>query len=130
MRKLALHMQDMPDGLRLVQLNKRLAAEFLAAEFGASVEATEELLERETNDSGIISSAGSDLRFWHLSFQEYLAALEIGGLGDAQQIQRVVESGRLYRPEWRGNKRPLGGGVWEKGEGKNEGPFPVILSPV
>jgi formylglycine-generating enzyme required for sulfatase activity len=130
MRKLALRMQDGPDGRRLVQINKRRAAEFVAAEFGASVEATEELLERETSDSGIILSAGSNLRFWHLSFQEYLAALEIGGLSEAQQIRRVVESGRLYRPEWRETMRLLGGVLWKQGEAKVEGLFQAILSQV
>ena len=105
MRKLALHMQDAPDGRRLVQVNKRSAAEFFARDLGGSADENEKLLERETQESGIISSAGSDLRIWHLSFQEYLAALEIGGLGEARQIERVVESGRLYQPEWRETMR-------------------------
>jgi formylglycine-generating enzyme required for sulfatase activity len=128
MRKLALHMQDAPDGRRLVQVNKRSAAEFFARELGGSVDENEELLERETHDSGIISSAGSDLRFWHLSFQEYLAALEVGGLGEVRQIERVVNSGRLYQPEWRETMRLLGGVLLKQGEDKVEGLFQAILS--
>jgi formylglycine-generating enzyme required for sulfatase activity len=127
MRKLALHMQDAPEG-RLVQINKRQAAEFLAGEFGGSADANEDLLERETNDSGIVSSVSSDLKFWHLSFQEYLAAREIASFSDQQQIERVVDSGKLYRPEWRETMRLLGGVLRQQGEAKIEGLFQSILS--
>ncbi len=126
MRKLALGMQDAPGG-RLAQMNKRSAAEFLAGEFGGSVEATEDLLERETLDTGIISSAGADLKFWHLSFQEYLAAREIASLSERQQIERIVESGKLYHPEWRETMRLLGGVLRQQGEAKIEGLFQAIL---
>jgi formylglycine-generating enzyme required for sulfatase activity len=126
MRKLALHMQDAPAG-RLIQVNKRSAAQFLAGEFGGSVDANEDLLERETHDSGIVSSAGSDLKFWHLSFQEYLAAREIASLSEQQQIERVVESGKLYHPEWRETMRLLGGVLRLQGEAKIEGLFQAIL---
>jgi formylglycine-generating enzyme required for sulfatase activity len=129
MRKLALNMQDAPDG-RLVQVNKRSAAELFAKEFGGSVDAAEDLLERETNDSGIISSAGSDVKFWHLSFQEYLAALEIGGLSEKRQIETVVSSGKLYHPEWRETMRLLGGVLLKQGEAKVEGLFQAILEPL
>ena len=126
MRKLALSMQDAPAG-RLTQVNKRSAAEFLANEFGGSVEANEDLLERETHDSGIVSSVGSDLKFWHLSFQEYLAAREIASLSEKQQIERVVDSGKLYHPEWREAMRLLGGLLRQQGEAKIEGLFQAIL---
>jgi formylglycine-generating enzyme required for sulfatase activity len=126
MRKLALKMQDSPDG-RWVQVNKRTAAQYFTAEFGGSLEANEELLERETHDSGIVSSAGSDLKFWHLSFQEYLAAREIASLSEKQQIGRVVESGKLYQPEWRETMRLLGGVLRQQGEAKIEGFFQAIL---
>jgi formylglycine-generating enzyme required for sulfatase activity len=127
MRKLALHMQDAPKG-RLVQINKRSAAEFFAGEFGRGTEANEELLEAETQDSGIVSWVGTDLRFWHLSFQEYLAAFEIGGLSEKQQLERVINSGKLYLPEWRETMRLLGGVLWKQGEAKVEGLFQAILS--
>jgi formylglycine-generating enzyme required for sulfatase activity len=91
------------------------------------VDTNEELLERETQDSGIISSVGSDLKFWHLSFQEYLAAREIASLNEKQQIERVVESGKLYRPEWRETMRLLGGVLRQQGEAKIEGLFQAIL---
>ena len=71
------------------------------------MDANEVLLARETQDSGIIAAVGSGLKFWHLSFQEYLAAREIASFGDQQQIERVVKSGKLYQPEWRETMRAL-----------------------
>jgi formylglycine-generating enzyme required for sulfatase activity len=130
MRKLALHMQDAPDGRRLVQVNKRSAAELLAREFGGSVDKNEELLERETQDVGIVSSVGNDVKFWHLSFQEYLAALEIGGLSEKRQTETVVSSGKLYHPEWRETMRLLGGVLFKQGEAKVEGLFQAILDRI
>jgi hypothetical protein len=126
MRRLALRMQDEPVG-RLVQVNKRDAAELFTKEFGGSPDANEVLLERETQDSGIISAVGSDLRFWHLSFQEYLAAREIASLSDQEQIQRVVKSGKLYQPEWRETMRLLGGILRQQGEAKIDGLVDAIL---
>ncbi len=126
MRKLALHMQNAPAG-RLVQMNKRAAAEFLAEQFGGTTDANEDLLELDTSDTGIISSTGSDLKFWHLSFHEYLAAREISGLNEKQQFETVVASGKLYLPEWRETMRLLGGLLKKQGEAKIEGLFEAIL---
>jgi len=129
MRKLALAMQDAPGGRR-VQIPKREAAELAAATLGGTVDANEELLERETHDSGIVASVGNDLEFWHLSFQEFLAAREIAGLIEKEQIERVVLSGKLYRPEWRETMRLLCGLLRQQGEAKIEGLFAAILSQV
>jgi formylglycine-generating enzyme required for sulfatase activity len=126
LRKLALAMQDAPGG-RLVQINRRAAAELFAREFGNSVDTNEVLLEREMNESAIISSAGGDVKFWHLSFQEYLAAREIASLGESEQIEKVVKSGRLYHPEWRETMRLLGGLLRQQGPAKIEGFFQAIL---
>jgi formylglycine-generating enzyme required for sulfatase activity len=128
LRRLALAMQDHPGG-RIVQINKRTAAELAAAMFGGAIEHNERLLENETEDSGILSPAGqTDLKFWHLSFQEYLAAREIGSLTESGQIERVVGSGKLYKPEWRETMRLLGGVLRLQGEAKVEGLFQAILS--
>ena len=128
MRRLALAMQDHPGG-RIVQINKRSAAELAAGMFGGSVEHNERLLENETEDSGILSPVGqTDLKFWHLSFQEYLAAREIGSLSESEQIERVVGSGKLYKPEWRETMRLLAGVLRLQGEAKVEGLFQAILS--
>lgn len=128
MRRLALFMQDAKGGKRLVQVKQRAAAEFLAKEFGDDVEARERLLQKETQDSGIVSAVGNDLKFWHLSFQEYLAALEIAGLSEKKQIERVVESGKLYDSEWRETMRLLGGVLFKQGEEKIAGLFEAILA--
>jgi formylglycine-generating enzyme required for sulfatase activity len=129
MRKLALRMQDAPEG-RLVQWNKRLAAEFLMKELGGTADAVEEMLEQETQDSGIIASAGSDLKFWHLSFQEYLAAREIVGFDDQQIVEKVIASGKLYQPEWREVMRLLGGLLKLLGAPKIDWLVKAILAPL
>jgi formylglycine-generating enzyme required for sulfatase activity len=67
------------------------------------------------------------VKFWHLSFQEYLAALEIGGLSEKRQTETVVASGKLYQPEWRETMRLLGGVLFKQGEAKVEGLFQAIL---
>ena len=128
MRRLALAMQDHPGG-RIVQINKRKAAELGAAMFGGTVEDNERLLENETEDSGVLSPVGqTDLKFWHLSFQEYLAAREIGSLTESEQIERVVSSGKLYKAEWRETMRLLGGVLRLQGEAKVERLFQAILA--
>ena len=126
MRKLALSMQAAPGG-RLVQVNMRTAAELSAKVLGDTVEANEKLLESETQDSGIISAVGNDVKFWHLSFQEYLAAREIAGLNEKQLIEAVVTSGMLYHPEWREVMRLLGGVLRLQGESRIEWLFQEIL---
>ncbi len=126
LRKLALSMQDAPAG-RVVQINKRAAAELAAQQLGGTVEQNEDSLDRETQDSGIISSVGTDLKFWHLSFQEYLAAREIAGFSERQQVERVVKSPNLYHAEWREMLRLLGGILKQQGAQKIEGLFSAIL---
>ena len=101
--QLALAMQDAPRG-RETQCGRRRAAEVLAAEFpGESeekrVQRAESFIVQEELDSGIIVSRGSDLRFWHLTFQEYLAGRTLGGLRDAALYERILAQGKLYRPE-------------------------------
>jgi formylglycine-generating enzyme required for sulfatase activity len=127
MRALALWMQDAPGGARVRQAGKRAAAEFLAERFGRSVNENEEILEDEFADSGILVDRGRDLEFWHLSFQEYLAALEIGGLKDSELILKLFEADKLYRLEWRETMRLLGGILLQQGEPKVNGLFDAIL---
>ncbi|MSV27236.1 MAG: NACHT domain-containing protein [Bryobacterales bacterium] len=126
MRKLALAMQDAP-GKRMVQINKRVAADLFAGVFGGTSDEAEVQIEGETQDSGIIVSVGDDLKFWHLSFQEYLAAREIASFGEKKQIERVFEDGKLYRGEWRETMRLLGGVLRQQGEPKIEGFFEATL---
>ncbi len=86
LRELALAMHLHPDG-RQVQVPRRWAAERIAGNFGdrenhVSVDRAERFLEEEEIDSGIVVSRGHDIRFWHLTFQEYLAARAVGGRGE------------------------------------------------
>ena len=127
MRKLALHMQDAPEG-RLVQVGRRPAAELSSKVFGGTAEKNEDLVESETQDSGIIVAEGDHLKFWHLSFQEYLAAREIAGLNQEQLIQTAITSGKLYHPEWREVMRLLGGVLRLQGKERIEWLIQAILA--
>jgi formylglycine-generating enzyme required for sulfatase activity len=58
-------------------------------------------LDEEEVDSGIVLSRGPQLRFWHLTFEEYLAARAVAGLGESAQWKLLFDRDRLYQPEWR-----------------------------
>jgi formylglycine-generating enzyme required for sulfatase activity len=99
LRELALEMQNDEEG-RQKQVALAWAGEKLAKRFG-NREAAERFLRAEQTDSGIVVSRGRDIAYWHLTFQEYLAALEIAGWEDADQ-HRLLLGGepKIYRPEW------------------------------
>ena len=83
LQHLALAMQSRPKG-RQVQVSRGWAAEAIAPQFHDVAEAdrrqkAEQFLYAEEVDSGVIVSRGSEVRFWHLTFQEYLAARAIAG---------------------------------------------------
>ena len=84
LQELALSMHHNERG-RLVRIPTSSAAEELALEFqhvptSSGFPAALEFLEQESSDSGIIVRRGGDLQFWHLTFQEYLAARTIAGV--------------------------------------------------
>jgi hypothetical protein len=93
LRELALEMQNHEQG-RKKQAPLAWAGEKLARRF-ANRESAERFLRAEQTDSGIVVSRGSDIAYWHLTFQEYLAALEIAGWEDTAQHELLVggESG-------------------------------------
>ena len=104
---LALAMQDHPEG-RQIQVPQSWAADAIADGFAgesAPAEAAAAFLQAEELDSGIVVGRGGDVRFWHLTFQEYLAAKTVCGLRPSRQTQLLLagrkEQKRLYRPEWR-----------------------------
>ena len=101
LRGLALAMQDHEDGRRR-QVKLGWAGDKLAKYFGGR-EAAEKFLRAEQTDSGIVVSRGNEIGYWHLTFQEYLAALEIAGWEDAEQFKLLVEGAdaKIYKPEWR-----------------------------
>ena len=150
LRTLALAMQN-AEGGRKIQVTRHWAAEQIAFMFqnppnppfakggrgdllgdslepNQSVTLAEKFLEEEELDSGIIVRRGNEVRFWHLSFQEYLAARAIGGL--SEQSQRALLFGtykRLYEPEWREVGQLLGGVLYEQGREKVDGLITAVL---
>jgi len=130
LEQLALAMQDCPDG-RKVEVSKAEAAEMLAEQFPAEAETQrrhKDFIAQEEVDSGIVVSRGSDVRFWHLTFQEYLAAKAIGGLLDPEQYELLLAGDKIYRPEWREVALLLGGVLRQSGAQKVDGLVGEILN--
>ncbi|MFL6464928.1 MAG: SUMF1/EgtB/PvdO family nonheme iron enzyme [Bryobacteraceae bacterium] len=105
LQSLAAAMVDAPDG-RQIQVSKGWAAEVLRSEFAQFPEAeqyrrAQAFLDQEEVDSGIVLSRGGEIRFWHLTFQEYLAARHMAGMTDAVQHALLLKEQKIYRPEWR-----------------------------
>jgi len=128
---LALAMFLHPDG-RQRQVGLKWAAEQLADKFESSRELSavaqaEQFLREEMMDSGVIVERNRRLEFWHLSFQEYLAALEIGGLEDAERIKLLFEKERLYHSEWHEVLLLLAGVLYDQGEDKINHLFNAII---
>ncbi len=60
----------------------------------------EEFLRDEEMNSGILVGRGSKLRYWHLTFQEYLAAKALSWR-DEDRRRLLFTEGKLYLAEWR-----------------------------
>ena len=85
MEHLAFIMHTDPRG-RQTEITLNAAARALAPRFRGLPEdeqfaAAEQFLQEEETDSGILIRRGNTLRFWHLTFQEYLAAKALAGRG-------------------------------------------------
>ena len=132
---LALGMQNQPKG-RIPQISKAAAADIVAPQFreiadpNLRLERARAFLADEEVDSGIFISRGPDLRFWHLTLQEFLAARTIAGLTDESQRELLFEGERLYRPEWREVMLLLGGVLIGQGASKVDGLFGAMLQRV
>jgi formylglycine-generating enzyme required for sulfatase activity len=107
LQNLALGMQDHPHG-RQAQVRRRWAAEQIAGGFREHeapherIAAAERFLADEELDSGIVVARGEDdVRFWHLTFQEYLAARALAASEDDVRRERLLATEKLFRPEWR-----------------------------
>ena len=102
---LALAMLNHPQG-RQVRVTLDWAAAAVSPHFGPTgpeerLRRASQFLEQEAADSGIIVNRGGNLQFWHLTFQEYLAAQAIAGEVENEQIRVLFHNGNIYRPEWR-----------------------------
>lgn len=98
LQNLALKMQFAERG-RKVQVSN----DWAAREAGMP----EGFLDTETVDSGIVVSRGRDVRFWHLTFQEFLAARALDGMLDSKRHELL--SPRVYSSELRETVLLFGG---------------------
>ncbi|MBC8871588.1 MAG: SUMF1/EgtB/PvdO family nonheme iron enzyme [Planctomycetes bacterium] len=124
LQELALAMQDDPEG-RKTQVPKRWAAERLAGEFTddeptrKTVTQAERFLDEEEVDSGIIVGRGDELTFWHLTFQEFLAAKATASRLEAEQTEVLFAApGKIYLPDWREVVLLLAGALHQQGRAK------------
>jgi hypothetical protein len=71
---------------------------------------------------------GNLISFWHLTFQEYLAARAIAGRPDPEQARLLFyPAPRFYRPEWREVVLLLAGVLHQQGRPKVDGLFKLAL---
>jgi hypothetical protein len=89
------------------------------------VERALRFVEQEEVDSGIIVSRGPAVRFWHLTFQEFLAARAIAGLADKDQLALLLGKDRIYQKEWR--ELLVGVLLVKQGPAKVDGLFAAVL---
>jgi formylglycine-generating enzyme required for sulfatase activity len=104
MQHLAFTMHSDPRG-RQTEITPHAAARALAPRFrdlpeDERIAAAERFLEEEETDSGILIRRGNTLRFWHLTFQEYLAAKVLAGR-EAERRRLLFTEQKLYLAEWR-----------------------------
>jgi formylglycine-generating enzyme required for sulfatase activity len=102
-----------------VEIGPHAAAQALAERFrdvpeAERVETAERFLQDEEMDSGILVGRGGKLRYWHLTFQEYLAAKALAAREDDRR-RLLFEEGKLYLPEWRETVLLLGGVLYKQG---------------
>lgn len=111
--ELAYCMLTRPEG-RKREIDRDEAAQVLvvAKHFANKNEAIE-FLEAEQIDSGIVRANGNALEFWHLTFQEFLAAHQLYGFVDGKQHREIFKAQRLYRFEWREVMRLFAGLITE-----------------
>ncbi len=126
---LALGMQERPRG-RVVQMGRGPAAELLAerVQRPEAKLVAQQFLDQEEVDSGIIVSVGADLKFWHLTFQEYLAACALAGRSDADIHKAALDHG--HKPEWREVMTLLGGVLKAQGSEKVDRLFDSLLKGI
>lgn len=107
--ELALSMQDDAKGRQVEIPRSGAEARMEKSNPGA------EFLDRELVDSGIVVSRGNKLRFWHLTFQEYLAARRLGAMADYESLLFRAERTPLFSSEWRETVLLLGGVLGQDG---------------
>ena len=124
LQELALAMQADATG-RKTQLPRREAAEKIAAEFAGDPQSkdaiadAERFLDEEEIDSGIVVARGAELAFWHLTFQEFLAAKAVASRPESEQQKILLQDPqRPYLADWREVMLLLAGVLHGQGRGK------------
>jgi len=128
-QELALAMQDHAEG-RQVRVPRFWAAEQLAPEWREVPERdriarAQTFLDQEEMDSGILVRRGDHLQFWHLTFQEYLAARALAA-EDERRAGLLAGEG-LYQPQWRETFLLLAGVLYHQGVRRVDGMFSAVL---
>lgn len=100
LQDLARAMQEYPGG-RLTQAPREWAAGVIAPGLKGDLTAAAKFLDEEEKDSGIIANRGDETRFWHLTFQEYLAARAFATVREADRNRLLIDEGRAWTQEWR-----------------------------
>ncbi|MFZ5515698.1 MAG: SUMF1/EgtB/PvdO family nonheme iron enzyme [Candidatus Zhuqueibacterota bacterium] len=134
LQNLALAMQNHPEG-RKVSVGRRWAAEAIKDDFPGKtkeqkIAAAETFLSEEEVDSGIVVGRGNNITFWHLTFQEYLAAKALGGKSDETQKSLLVNRKILHDPDWREVLLLFAGVLYGQGVDKVDNFFRAILDKV
>lgn len=128
---LALKMQCHAAG-RQSQVSRKWAVEAIRDSFADRPDplaAAQAFLHDEELDSGIIVGRGLNVCFWHLTFQEYLAARTIAGLRDVKHERLLLDGPepRLYQPEWREVFLLLTGSLYHHGIERMDGFFSSVF---
>jgi len=134
LQELALAMQKAPEG-RQVQVSRRWAAEQIAGEWPDEserkrIELAETFLCEEEFDSGIVVRRGDDLRFWHLTFQEFLAARAIAARPEPEQrgiLLTPPKQPSVYLSSWREVVLLLAGVLHKQGHRKVDAFVSAVL---
>lgn len=131
LQKLAWAMQDAGDQ-RCVHVSKHWAAERIQEEFNETCYADRmtkavTFLCEEGVDSGIIVVRGDDVFFWHLTFQEFLAACYLAAQTEQMQQKELLSQPKLYLSEWRETALLFAGVLYRQGMAKVNSMVAVIL---
>jgi len=78
-------------------------------------------------DSGIIVGRGDYVRFWHLTFQEYLAARALAARSDEQQRQVLLAQPKLYAAAWKEVVLLMAGVLYHQGINRVDGMVSAVL---
>ena len=133
MRRIALAMHADERG-KQVEYTRDEAADCIEDEFEGKTkairhsQAVEFLLEEETY-SGILIGIEDRVRYWHQTFQEALAGIELAGDDDARDLQ-LFQLGKLYLPDWRETILLMSGQLCKAGPKRVERFLQRVLKPL